>query len=212
MKSRAAIAQYEATVVLVVVSLSLASVVYSGLRREASISPQPVFVNEETTIGGSPAIERVEVNAYSATAISSLSLDGASSTTGVLDFDGSGYSTTTSLCAAGVTTFFSVLAAQPGLLQVSTSGRAWVAGTWGGAANVSPGWQEVMIQGGASCAVTLPGGQAIPAQWTSSSTHVSSIPGASGLTGTSFIFYIPSGGGSHRLLITSSGGFDDASI
>ena len=131
MKSRAAIAQYEATIVLVVISLSLASVVYAGLRRESSVDPQPLFVNEETPIGGSPAIERVEVNSSSATTVYSLSLDDASSASGVLAFDGSAYSTIKSLCAAGVTTFFSVLATQAGTLGVATNGSAMGVGDLG---------------------------------------------------------------------------------
>ncbi len=212
MKSRSAIAQYEATIVLVVISLSLASVVYAGLRRESSVDPQPLFVNEETPIGGSPAIERVEVNSSSATTVYSLSLDAASSASGVLAFDGSAYSTVESLCAAGVTTFFSVLAPQAGTLGVATNGRPWVSGTLGAAVNVTSGWQEVMIQGGTTCTVTLPGGQEVPAQWSPSSGLVSSITVEGALSGTAFTVYLPSGGGAHSLLITATGGFDDVSV
>jgi len=212
MKSRAGIAQYEATIVLVVISLSLASVVYEGLRREASLDPEPVFANEETPLGGSPVIERVEVNSSSPTTISSMSLDSASSSAGILEFRGSGYSTTSSLCAAGATTFFSVMASQAGLLQVATDGQAWIAGEWGNSVSVSQGWQEVMIQGGASCSVTLPGGQEVPAAWSESSTLLSSVPVEGPLAGTAFTFFLPTGGGSHGLLITSSGGFDDVAL
>ena len=212
MRSRSAIAQYEATIVLVVISLSLASVVYAGLKRESSLDPEPLFVNGETTIGGSPTIERLEVNSSSATTLSSLSLDSASSTAGVLAYNGTAYSTTKSLCGVGVTTFFSVLASQAGTLAVATNGRSWVSGTWGGPVSVTSGWHEVMIQGGTSCTVTLPGGQAVPAQWSPSSTLVSSIPVEGALSGTAFTFYVPSGGGAHTLMITSSGGFDDVSV
>lgn len=212
MRSRGAIAQYEATIVLVVISLSLASVVYTGLRRESRLQPSPVFVNGETDIGGSPPIERLEVNSSSATTLSSLSLDAASSTRGVLEFNGSAYSTTTSLCGAGVTTFFSVLAPKAGTLEVSTNGGSWVSGTWGQSVSVASGWQEVMIQDGTSCVVTLPGGQTVPTQWSSTSALVSSIPLEGGLTGTAFTVYVPSGGGAHSLLITTSGGFDDVSV
>jgi hypothetical protein len=212
MKSRAAIAQYEATIVLVVISLSLASVVYASLRRESSLDPEPLFINAETPIGGSPGIERLEVNSSSATTVTSLSLDEASSSAGVLAFDGSAYSTTKSLCAAGVTTFFSVLASQPGTLTVTTNGKSWVSGTWGGAVSVSSGWHEVMIQGATTCTLTLPGGQEVPGQWNASSPFVSSIPLEGPLTGTSFTVFVPSGGGSHSLLITSSGGLDAVSL
>lgn len=212
MRRRGAIAQYEATIVLVVISLSLASVVYAGLRRESRLEPSPLFVNGETDIGGSPPIERLEVNSSSTTTVSSLSLDAASSTKGVLEFNGSAFSTTTSLCGVGMTTFFSVFAAQAGTLEVSTNGGSWVSGVWGKSVSVASGWQELMIKDATSCVVTLPGGQTVPTQWSPASPLVSSIPIEGTLTGTAFTVYVPSGGGAHRLLITSSGGFDDVSV
>ncbi len=212
MKSRPAIAQYEATVVLVVISLSLASVLYDGLRRESTLDPQPLFANTLTLLGGTPAIERLEVNSSSATTLTSLALDEASSADGVLAFNGSAYSTTTSLCEAGETTFFSVLSPQVGTLQVATNGQAWVAGMLGAQASVSSGWQEVMIQSGTSCTLTLPGGVAVQGPWIPSSQVLSSIPAAGALSGTAFTIYFPSGGGSHSLLVTSSGGFDDVAL
>jgi hypothetical protein len=212
MKSRSAIAQYEATIVLVVISLSLASVVYSSLRRESSLHPEPLFVNAETLIGGSPALQRLVVNSSTATTVTSLGLDEASSAKGVLAFDGSTYSTTESLCAAGVTTFFSVFASRAGTLEVTTDGKSWVSGTWGAAVSVPAGWHEVMIQGGTSCTLTLPGGQAVLEQWSPSSPFVSSIPLEGPLEGTSFTVYVPSGGGSHNLLMTSTGGLDAVSL
>jgi hypothetical protein len=212
MKSRSAIAQYEATIVLVVISLSLASIVYSSLRRDSSIEPEPLFVNQETLIGGSPTLERLEVSSSSTTTISSLTLDEASSSTGVLAFDGSGYSSVPSLCAAGVTTFFSVLASRSGTLEVATDGKSWVSGVWGDKVSVSSGWQEIMIQGGTSCTVTLPGAEVVSGEWNQSSTLVSSVPVQGALTGTSFTLYLPSAGGLHSLLITSTGGFDTVSL
>lgn len=212
MRNRAAVAQYEATIVLVVLSLSLASVVYGGLKRETSLTPRPLFVNGETQIGGSPALVRVDVNSSSATTISSVSIDEASSTGGIIAFDGSNYSDASALCLAGRTTFFSVDALQAGALQVSTDGRAWVSGTWGTAVAVAPGWHELMIVGGTSCTVTLPGGQVVSRAWNSSSPSVSSVPLEGGFSGTSFTLYVPSGGGPHRLLITTKGGFDDVAL
>jgi len=212
MKSRAAIAQYEATVVLVVVSLSLASAVYAGLKRESGLQPQPVFANDVTPIGGSPTIELIVANSSSAATITSLSLDTASSAAGVLAFDGSAYSTSSSLCTASATTFFSVLATQPGTLQVVTSGQSWISGTWGSSLAVSAGWHEVMIRGGASCSLTLPGGQAVPMQWSSSSPLVSTVPVEGPRSGTAFTVYVPTGGGAHSLLMTSSGGFDRVAL
>ena len=207
-RSRVAIAQYEATVVLIVLSLSLASIVYGGLKRETSLSAAPVFFNEVTPVGGSPPIVRIGVNASSTTTLSSISLDEAISRNGVLAFDGSSYSNSGSLCAAGVTTFFSVLSPQSGTLKVTTDGRAWVSGTYGSSVAVGPGWQELMIQAGTTCSITLPGGQQVPSQWNPSSTLVSSLPSLGPQSGTGFTFYIPNGGGPHRLLLTSLGGFD----
>src|SRR5437879_4303714 len=123
--SRVAIAQYEATLVLIVISLSLGSIVYGGLDKETSLSAEPVFVNVETPLGGNPPIARVVVNSSSATTITSFSLDEASSRDGVLAFDGSSFSISGSLCAVGATTFFSVFAPQAGTLTVMTDGRAW---------------------------------------------------------------------------------------
>jgi hypothetical protein len=207
-KCRAAIAQYEATILLVVISLSLGSIVYGGLKKETGLRAEPVFVNEETPIGGNPTIARVIVNSSSVTTITSFGLDEASSKEGVLSFDGSSFSASGSLCAAGATTFFSVLTPQAGTLTVTTSGRAWIAGTYGSAVTVSPGWHEVMIQAGDSCSITLPGGGAVPGRWNSSSSIVSSIPVEGALSGTSFTFYVPDGSGRHRLLMTTTGGFD----
>jgi hypothetical protein len=211
MKPRVATAQYEATVVLVVVSLSLASIVYGGLRREASMGTSPVFVDEETPVGGTPEIVRIEVKSSTTTTISSLSLDEASSTSGTITFDGSSYSTSSSLCSAGMTVFFSVDAEVAGALDVATDGRAWISGTWGTAESVSPGWHELMIQDGTTCSITLPGGHVVSGS-NSSSPLVSPVPLEGAHTGTSFTLYIPSGGAAHRLLITSTGGFDNVAL
>ena len=212
MRSRTAVAQYEATIVLVVISLSLASVVYTAMRRETGLAPQPVFVDAVTRLGGSPVIERLTMNSSSATTVTSVALDAASSASGVLAFDGSTYSTVNSLCALGRTTFFSVLAPQAGTLEVATDGASWVSGAWAGSATVSAGWQEVMIEGGASCSITLPGGAVLPAAWSPASPCLSSVPLTGRLSGTAFTFYVPAGGGPHTLLLTSTGGFDDVEV
>ena len=207
-KSRTGVAQYEATIVLVVLSLSLGSIVYGGLKGETTMRAEPVFVNALMLIGGNPPIARVFVNSSSPTSVTSFSVDEASSQDGILTFDGSSFSASGSLCAAGATTFFSVLTPQAGTLTVTTDGRAWVAGTFGSSVTVRPGWQELMIQAGTSCSITLPGGQSVSDRWNSSSPVVSSIPVEGALSGTAFAFYIPGGGSPHRLLMTTIGGFD----
>jgi hypothetical protein len=208
MRRRRAVAQYEATMVLVVVSLSLASVAYAGLRRELSLEPRPVFVNSETAVGGDPPIERLQVNSSGATVVASVGVDSADSAHGVLSFDGSGYSTSDALCRAGTTTFFSVFARQAGVIEVATDGRAWVSGSWGSDVSVSGGWHEVMVQGGSTCSVTLPGGAQVPPSWDASSPVLSSIPIEGARNGTSFLLYLPVGDGPHSVLLVTGGGFD----
>lgn len=207
-----AIAQYEATVVLVVISLALAAVVYQGMRGLARTSPEPVFVAAVTPLGGALGIERVVLNASTATTVSSLSVDSASSGSGVLALDSAGYSVSSSLCGPNLTTFFSVLAPQAGTLAVSSDGESWVSGTWGGSVAVSEGWQEVIIQDAASCTVTLPGGATVPSQWKESAGALSSVPVEGALSGTGFAFFIPTGQGEHRVLITTNGGFTDVEV
>lgn len=210
MRSRPAIGQYEATLVLIVVSLSLASVVYDGLKSATRVSAQPVFINEETAIAGSPAMVLLAVNASAPTSITSLSVDAASSAGGILAL-GSGYTSTANYCAAGSTTFFSVYASQPGTLQVTGNGEAWISGRWWRSAQVSAGWQEVVISNATICSVILPGGQVISGQWSPSSVFVTGIPAQGSLSGIAFTFYLPAAG-NHRVLITTTGGFDSAAI
>jgi hypothetical protein len=209
---RSAIAQYEATVVLIVISLSLASIVYAGLKRESNLGSESIFVNERTMIGGSPAIELLRANSSSQTALSSLSMDDATSADGVLAFSGSSYSTTTSFCGGGSTTFFSVFASQAGLVQIITDGRPWISGSSASSLIVAPGWHEVMIVHGTSCSISLPGGSVVSGLWSPASTLVSSIPIEGGLSGTSFTLYLPTDGDPHRFLLTSAGGLDTGAL
>ncbi|MDG6977890.1 MAG: hypothetical protein JRN58_02285 [Nitrososphaerota archaeon] len=204
---RGAIAQYEATVVLVVVSLALASVVYQGMRGLSRTSPEPVFVEQVTLIGGAPGIERVVLNSSSATTVSSLSVDSAASGSGILELGVGGYAAAAPLCGANVTTFFSVLAPEAGTLEVSSDGLSWVSGTWGSAVHVSPGWNEVMIQDAATCSLSLPGGATVQGGWTAQPGPLSSVPVEGPLSGTGFTFFIPTGDGAHAVLIATDGGF-----
>jgi hypothetical protein len=207
-----AIAQFEATILLVVVSLSLASLVYSSLRRETGSGAQPVFVVAVTSLGGDPAIERVLLNSSAPTTVSSLTVDASSSSSGVLSFNGTAYSTSGSICVASGTTFFSVYAPQAGAVTVSTSGRSWISGAWTSSAQVQAGWQEVMIQGGSSCSITLPGGQVVRSPGALNATLVSSVPLQGYTSGTAFASYIPAGGAFHYVLITTPGGFASLEI
>ncbi len=199
-------AQFEATVVLVVVSLSLASVVYSGLKRGAGVEPLPTFVSSNTPLAGSLALEEVRVDSSVATTLTSLTIGSAASASGVLAFNGSGYSTTASLCVPGETTFFSLYASRAGTLRVTTDGMAWIAGAWGDAASVSQGWHEVVLQDGSACGFSLPGGESVPQVWQPSSSVLTSVPVEGSLTGTSFLLFLPVGAGVAPALLTASGG------
>jgi hypothetical protein len=214
---RGAIAQYEATVILVIVSLSLASVVYEGLKPETRVNPAAVFFNQGTWLGGDPVVERLSMNSSTPVTVSSLEVGSLSSQTGVLAYGGGGgYSVSPALCRPGQTTFFSVLATGPGSIDVTTDGRAWIAGSWADSATVSSsGLQEVMIADGTTCSVSLPGGQSIAGgAWSPVSSLVSSIPlQGSSATGQEFLMFIPTaGGGGTQVLLTTSGGFDALSI
>ena len=212
MTSRSAIAQYEATVILVVLSLSLASVVYSGIKRESNIQQQPVFVNVETLVGGNPPILAVTVNASASTTVTSLSLDEASSVAGVLAFDGNAFTDSTSLCSPGKTTLFSVDVSQRGTLAVSTNGVAWASGSVGTSFAVQPGWHEVMISNGSTCTITMPGGQTVSGPWTATIAVLSSLPLDGSRTGPHFAIFVAEGGGAHSLLLTSAGGLDSVAL
>jgi len=209
--SRRAIAQYEATVVLVVVSLSLASVVYEGLKPETRLDTGAVFVNQSTQLGGDPAIERLSANSSTPVTVSSLEVDSLDSHAGVLSFAGGGYSVSAALCRPGQTTFFSVYATEPGTVTVATDGQAWIAGLWAPSAVVSAGWQELMISGGSACTIALPGGQRVAGSWSAGSSLVSSVPLEGSMSGQEFVLFLPTGGAAQHVLLTTSGGFDDAS-
>ncbi|MDA4116834.1 MAG: hypothetical protein OK455_00625 [Thaumarchaeota archaeon] len=208
MPSRTAIAQYEATVVLIVVSLSLASIVYQGLKPEANLGSKPIFVNDETIIGGDPTIERVVSNSSSSTVISSFSVDAASSNGGILALIGATYSSSPTLCTGSATTFFSVLARQAGSIQIATDGRPWVSGSTGASIQVSAGWHEVMIVNGTTCSISLPGGEVVSGPWSPASTTVSPVPVDGNPGGITFAIYLPTDGNPHSILMTFGGGFD----
>lgn len=212
MRDRSAIAQYEATVVLVVISLSLGSLVYSAMRRGPGITTQPVFVDSVTELGGTPEMVLVRMNSSTLTTVSSLSVDSASSVGGILKLNGSGYSESTSLCANGATTFFSVFASRGGIVGVATDGRSWVSGEWTRSASVSAGWQELVFENATTCTVTLPGGATLPSRWTNNSTLISSIPALGGLSGLSFEFFLPVDGGPHKVLVTTTGGLENIEV
>jgi len=206
--TRRAVAEYQAAVVLVAVTLGLASVVYSALKREV-FEPEGVFSNSLVEIGGNPPLVRIGVNSSQSVALTSFGADGASSANGVLFIDSAGYHTLGgSLCDGGGTTFFSVMTTQSGDVQVTSNGESWISGSWTSSSQETPGWHEVMIEGATSCSVTLPGGQVV----TAPGALTSSVPVEGPLNGTSFLLYVPTDASEHVYLLTSDGGLDTIEV
>jgi hypothetical protein len=212
MKRSRALSGYVAALVLVVITMSLSYVVYEGVR---SFDPdkqgqEGTFANQVLLIQGSPDdFLRVTVNSSQPETPAALEVDGASSQSGVLFLDGAGrYGTApSSLCLPGATTFFSVYAQTPGLLQVRSDGEAWIDGRWAASLSVAIGWNEVMISDASSCFVVTPDG----ARVSGPGAGVSGIPVTGVVPSASFTLYVPSGGPaalSQLLLVFDDGGYD----
>jgi hypothetical protein len=207
-KTRRAVAEYQAAVILVAITLALASVAYSALRRQV-LEPEGVFSNSLVQLGGTPPLVRLAVNSSESVSLTSFSADEASSANGVLFIDSAGYHTMGgSLCVGGGTSFFSVLTTQSGNLQVTSNGQSWISGAWTSSEQEAPGWHEVMIDGATSCSITLPGGQVV----TGPGFPTNSIPVEGALNGTSFVLYVPTDSLQHVFLLTSDGGLDTVGV
>jgi hypothetical protein len=181
-RGRAAVSELYSGVVLLAVTLAVASLVYSGIRPDAS--PEPIFTESSFTIPGNPPIDLVNVSSSSAASPVALAIGGASSQEGVLAATPTGYAATAGLCQAGAVTFFSAKT-DGGTLSVSTDGAAWIDGIPGPARTVLPGWHEIMIEA-SSCSVALPGGGTLG----TGTAGFSSVPRVQ--TGNlSFEFYVP---------------------
>jgi hypothetical protein len=200
---RRGVAQYEAAVVLVAISLAMTSVLYSAVRKQ-TIAPEAVFANSLVDLGGSPPLVRLAVNGSEPVTLTSFAADDANSVDGILYLDSGGYHSSQSLCAAGGTTFFSVLATQSGPLRVASNGQSWISGAWTSSQPEAPGWHEVMIVGASTCSLTLPGGQVVAAP----GLLTSSVPVEGALNGTSFVLCVPTDPSPHSFLVTTSGGLD----
>jgi len=184
--------------VVAAVTLATSYMVYSLVTFH--VSPAPVYSESSFSIYGSPSFLHLRVNATSGTSPVEFRIDGASSLSGILRLTTSGYSNFGGLCAPGSTTFFAVLTAG-GTLTVSGSGKSWIDGVAISAAQVQPGWHELIILNGSGCSVTLPGG----GQATVTSSMVSSIPVESS-SNRSFLFLIPYYTPGHVATIIFDGG------
>lgn len=201
MRNSKGVSTFVATLILVSISLSLSYVVYEAVSR-FSAPQQDIFSNQITQVGGSPTLELVEVNASSPGTPVAFEAGGASSHAGVLYFDGAGYGSSNRLCLANATTFFSVYTGS-GVLREG-NGKAWIDGSWTGALEVQPGWQEVMFSGASSCTVTTPSGASVAYL----GPDFSSIPIMGELPSSSFVLYVPSGGVSAPFVMVFDGSYD----
>lgn len=170
-------------VVVVAVTLALSYAVYA--QAKFPVSAQPVYTASSYVIYGSPSMFLLRVNSSAPSSVVELSLDSASSLSGVLELGGSGYGTTDSLCASGETTFFSVYS-DAGILSVEDNGMTWIDGNSINALPVVQGWNEVIISNASSCTVKLPNGQALGFP----SDFLSTVPLQQPLP-QSFVFLIP---------------------
>lgn len=194
---KVAAAEIYSGLLVVSVTLAVSYFVYAEVR--FPVTPQPVYTTSAYTVYGSPAFLHLEVNASGPSPVVQFTLDSTPSTSGVLALSGSGYAAGDSLCAAGVTTFFSVNSSS-GVLSVGSSGPAWIDGVAESDANVSAGWNEVAIANSTSCTVTLPGGVAVEYP----SSLVSTIPKV-GAGDDSFLFLVPYETGGHEAAATFAG-------
>jgi flagellin-like protein len=202
MRRSRGISPFIATLILVAIALSLSYAVYEGVSRLAP-PKTVVYSNQVLTIGGSPAIEKIQVNASSSSVLQAVEADSVGSPSGILYFDGTDYGTTHQLCLAGATTFFSVLASTPGRIEVASSGQVWIDGVSTDSLPVTPGWQEVMISDASSCSVTSDG-QSL----TYPGEQVSTIPIIGSASSTNFTLYLPTDGTGHSLVLVFDGGHD----
>ena len=203
MRRSKGVSGFVASLILVAISLSLSVVVYEGVSRFAP-PREEVFSNQLTDLGGAPPIVEAQVSASSVGAPQALEADEASSNSGILYFDGTGYGTAQQLCLPNATTFFSVYTASSGLLQASSSGNAWIQGEWTTSLAVGPGWHEVMFSDASTCQVSGPGGS----EYSFPGPDVSSVPVVGSVPSNTYALYIPTDGLHHSFVLVFEGGFD----
>ena len=196
--SRGAASEVYSAVVVVAITLALSGAAY--FLADFHVSPVPVYSERSFATYGTPSFLHVLVNSSAPTSPAELRVDGASSLRGVLALTSNGYSTTSSLCNPGETTFFSVLTTT-GTVSVLGSGVSWVDGVQTSEASVLGGWHEVVISNGSDCAVNLPGG----IQASAASPYLSPLPRVSS-SSRFFIFLVPYSSSGHLLTMVFDGG------
>lgn len=202
MRRSKGVSTFVATLVLVTISLSLSYVVYEGVSRLAA-PRQVVYSNSVATLPGSPDMADVTVGVSSPSQPLALVVGNASSSSGVLFFNGASYGASDQLCSPGTTTFFSVFTGA-GTLQLAGNGRAWIDGYWTSSLPVQAGWQEVMFSGSSSCSVVDTNGLPV----TYGSSDLSSVPLTGSVPSAQLSFYVPSDGATPQILLVFNGGYD----
>lgn len=201
-RTKRGISGFVATLILISITLTLSYVVYEGVSRFAP-PEQLVFSNQIVDVGGDQGIVQLEVNASSSAAPLAFDAGDASSQSGVLYFDGTRYGTSSSLCLADATTFFSVYTT-PGVLEVSSTGPAWIDGFLTDTLRVDAGWQEVMVSDSTSCTVALPQGTDLGYP----SPDLSTIPLIGNMPSTAFDLYVPAGPSAGPFVLVFDGSYD----
>ncbi len=174
---RRGFAELYAGLTIVAITFALSFLVYSEVH--VSVRSQPVYSFESYSVYGTTSFLHLSINASGPTALSQFRVDGASSSSGILELTSSGYQIAETLCSSGATSFFSV-DSPSGILTVGSSGPVWIDGTESASAHVAAGWHEIVVSDSSSCQVTLPGGEQVsyPSQAVSSMPVVQEGPGS----------------------------------
>jgi hypothetical protein len=196
--ARPGAAEVYSAALLVAITIALSGAVYS--LADFHVAPVPAYTLSSYSVYGEPSLLHIRVNSSAPTRPAEFRVDNASSVDGVIALDPSGFSVVTGLCAAGVTTFFSVLSGT-GKISVSGTGVSWVDGVETSTATVQSGWHEIIIEDGSGCGVALPGGALVSGP----SQSLSTMPMESA-SSTSFVFIVPYFTGGHVATIVFDGG------
>lgn len=200
-RGRAGLAELYSSVILLCIVIGISYVVFAQFPTPKSTS-RLLVVTKQLVIFGNPSLLLIQINGSASLALREFRLDSASSLDGTLALGPTGFGTVQGLCTRGMTTFFSVLAPNPGSLLVETDGLAWVDGSVASSAAVGAGWHEIIIADASTCSVHLPGGTLA----LTSSGSASSIPTIARTNSTTIETYIPFATNGHSLtLVTDSG-------
>ena len=197
-RSRPGASEVYSAAIVVAITLALSGAAYA--LADFHVAPIPVYTVRAYSLFGNPSILRIQVNSSSPSTMAEIRIDNASSLSGLLALTTKGYSTTSTVCSPAETTFFGV-SSEAGTISVSGAVQSWIDGVQESSATVSPGLHELIVEGGTSCVVGLPGG----VQLSGPSPAISSFPAESS-SSRSFVILVPYFTGGHTATMTFSGG------